>query len=54
MLRLPEKKYSVFNRELLVLYLGVRHFRYFLEGQQFTAYTDHKPLTFCMSKTAEP
>ena len=29
-------------------------FLYFLEGQQFTAYTDHKPLTFCMSKTAEP
>ena len=53
-LRPPEKKYSAFDRELLALYLGVRHFRYFLEGQQFTAYTDHKPLTFCMSKTAEP
>ena len=53
-LRPPEKKYSAFDRELLTLYLGVWHFRYFLEGRQFTAYTDHKPLTFCMSKTAEP
>jgi len=53
-LRPPERKYSAFDRELLALYLGIRHFRYFLEGQQFTAYTDHKPLTFCMSKSSEP
>ena len=50
----PERKYSAFDRELLSLHLGIRHFRYFLEGRQFTAYTDHKPLTFCMSKTSEP
>ena len=42
-LRPPEKKYSAFDRELLALYLGVRHFRYFPEGRQFTAYTDHNP-----------
>ena len=53
-LRPPERKYSAFDRELLALYLGIRHFRYFLEGRKFTAYTDHKPLTFCMSKTSEP
>ena len=53
-LRAPEKKYSAFDRELLALYLGVRHFRYFLEGREFTAYTDHKPLTFCMAKTSDP
>ena len=41
--------YSTFDRELLALYLGVKHFRHFLEGRQFTAYTDHKPLTFCMA-----
>ena len=50
----PEKKYSAFDRELLALYLGIRHFRYFLEGRQFIAFTDHKPLTFSMSKMAEP
>ena len=53
-LRAPERKYSAFDRELLALYLGIRHFRYFLEGRQFTAFTDHKPLTFSMSKTSEP
>ena len=53
-LRAPERKYSAFDRELLALYLGIRHFRYFLEGRQFVAYTDHKPLTFSMSKVSEP
>ena len=53
-LRPPERKYIAFDCDLLALYLGIRHFRYFLEGRQFTAYTDHKPLTFCMSKTSEP
>ena len=53
-LRSPEKKYSAFDRELLALYLGIKHFRYFLEGRQFTAYTDHKPLTFCMAKATDP
>ena len=53
-LRPPEKKYSAFDRELLALYLGIRHFRYFLEGREFIAYTDHKPLTFCMAKTSDP
>ncbi len=40
-LRAPEKKYSTFDRELLALYLGIRHVRYFLESRQFTAFTDH-------------
>lgn len=53
-LRTPERKYSAFDRELLGLYLAVRHFRYFLEGRPFVAYTDHKPLTFAFSKVAEP
>ena len=48
-----ETKYSAFDRELLALYLGIKHFRIFLEGRQFTAFTDHKPLTFCMSKSSD-
>ena len=52
-LRPPERKYSAFDRELLALYLGVRHFRYFLEGREFVAFMDHKPLTFCMAKTSD-
>ena len=53
-LRLPERKYSAFDRELLALYLGIRHFRYFLEGREFIVFTDHKPLTFCMAKASNP
>ncbi|XP_069785453.1 uncharacterized protein [Narcine bancroftii] len=41
----PEHKYSSFNRELLGMYLAIRHFHYFLEGRTFTIFIDHKPLT---------
>lgn len=53
-LRPPERKYSTFDRELLALYLGIRHFRYFLEGREFTAYTDHKPLVTALTKMSDP
>ena len=53
-LRDAECKYSAFDRELLALYLATRHFRFLLEGRDFTAYVDHKPLTFAMAKTTEP
>ncbi|GFO48569.1 Pol polyprotein [Plakobranchus ocellatus] len=53
-LRSPEQKYSTFDRELLGLYLAIRHFRFFLEGRSFTAYTDHKPLIGAMSKLSDP
>ena len=36
--------YSVFDRELLALYLSLRHFRYFSDSRAFTLFTDHKPL----------
>ncbi|KAG7456393.1 Retrovirus-related Pol poly from transposon [Solea senegalensis] len=53
-LRDCERKYSTFDRELLGLYLAIRHFRTLLEGRPFTAFVDHKPLTFAMAKVAEP
>ena len=53
-LRPAEEKYSAFDRELLALYLAVRHFRYFLEGRNFTAFTDHKPLIFAFVKVSDP
>ena len=40
--------------ELLALFLATRHFRFLLEGREFTAFVDHKPLTFAMAKTSEP
>ncbi len=49
-----QTRYSAFDRELLAIYSGIRYFRYMLEGQRFTVYTDHKPLTFALHKQAEP
>ena len=53
-LQLPQRKQSTFDWELLALYVSVCHFRYFLEGQRFIAFTDHKPFTFCMAKFSDP
>ena len=44
-----EMKYSTFGRELLAIYLSIRHFRHFLEGHEFYVLTDHKPLTHALS-----
>ena len=43
-----QQKYSAFNRELLVAYLCIRHFRWSLEGWPFVLLADHKPLTFAL------
>ena len=40
-----EQHYCTFDRELLGAYATVKHFRWLLEGRQFTLFTDHKPLT---------
>ena len=39
-----ELNYSTFDRELLGVFLAVKHFQQYLEGRKFTIYTDHKPL----------
>lgn len=47
-----ECRYSAFDRELLAIYLAVKHFRHNLEGRSFSVFTDHKPLTKALlSKT---
>ena len=43
-----ETRYSTFDRELLAVYLAIRHFRHFLEGRTFHVLTDHKPLTYAL------
>ncbi len=48
-----EKKYSTFDRELLAIYLAIKHFRHFLEGRQFQVLTDHKPLTFALNARSD-
>ena len=36
-----ERKYGTFDRELLSLYLAVRHLRFLLEARPFTVFVDH-------------
>ena len=43
-----ERRYSTFDRELLAVYLSIKHFRHILEGRQFHVLTDHKPLTHAL------
>ena len=44
-----ESRYSTFGRELLAIYLAIKHFRHFLEGRDFGVLTDHKPLTYALN-----
>ena len=44
-----ETKYSTFDRELLAMYLAIKHFQHFVEGCQFHVLRDHKTLTFAFS-----
>ena len=44
-----ETRYSTYDREVLAIYLAIRHFRYFLEGRHFHVVTDHKPLIYALS-----
>ena len=48
-----ETRYSTFDRELLAVYLSVKHFRHFLEGRPFHVLTDHKPLTFALNTKSD-
>lgn len=47
-----ETRYSTFGRELLAIYLGIRHFQHILEGRSFTVFTDHKPLVHSLKALA--
>ena len=48
-----ETKYSAFDKELLAMYLARKKFRHFIEGRQYTLFTDHKPLTFAFSSASD-
>ena len=48
-----ESKYSTFGRELLAVYLAIKHFRHFVEGRSFTVFTDHKPLTYALKSSSD-
>ncbi|GFT15684.1 retrovirus-related Pol polyprotein from transposon opus [Trichonephila clavipes] len=48
-----QTRYSTYDRELLGIYLSVKHFKQLLEGNDFVIYTDHKPLTFAFKQKNE-
>ncbi|UYV66171.1 hypothetical protein LAZ67_4000575 [Cordylochernes scorpioides] len=48
-----QRKYSAYDRELLAVYLAIKHFRHLWEGQQFPVYTDHKPLTYAFQQNLD-
>ena len=48
-----ETRYSTFDRELLAVYLSIKHFRHFLEGRPFHVLTDHKPLTYALNSRSD-
>lgn len=52
-LSISEKKYAAFDRELLAIFLAIKHFRYFLEGNEFIVFTDHSPLTKAIGSKTE-
>lgn len=46
-----KQRYSTFDRELEAIFQGIRHFKGDIEGRRLTVFTDHRPLTFAMTKT---
>ena len=52
-LETAQLSYSAFDRELYGIFAGIRHFRHHLEGRVFTVWTDHKPLTFALSRVSD-
>jgi RNase H-like domain found in reverse transcriptase/Integrase zinc binding domain len=49
-----QQGYSAFDRELLAIFLSIRHFRFMLEGRAFTVFTDHKPLLDSLNRISDP
>ncbi|KAL4135064.1 hypothetical protein QTP88_006725 [Uroleucon formosanum] len=52
-LTVTETKYGAYDRELLAIYLAVKHFRHMVEGREFVIYTDHKPITFAFQQKTD-
>lgn len=47
-----QQHYSTYDRELLAIYLAIKHFRPFIEGRPVIVYTDHKPIVYSLQKNA--
>ena len=49
-----QTRWPPYDRELLAAFQSVRHFKYMVEGQNFTLYSDHQSLVPSMSKKSDP
>lgn len=47
-----QRRYSVYDRELLAIYMAVKQFRRLIEGCEVVVYTDHKPLAYALTRQA--
>lgn len=47
-----QQRYSTYDRELLAIYMAVKHFRNLCEGRPLTIYTDHRPLVHAFTKVS--
>lgn len=45
-----QQRYSTYDRELLAIYMSIKHFRKLFEGRPLTIYTDHRPLVYAFTK----
>lgn len=48
-----QQKYSTYDRELLAIYMSIKHFRKLFEGRPLTVYTDHKPICHAFTKSGK-
>jgi hypothetical protein len=48
-----ETTYRAYDRELLVIYLAVKHFQYMVEECDLVIFTDHKPITFAFQQKSD-
>ena len=49
-----QQHYSAFDRELFAAYAAIRHFQHFVEGRNFTLFSDHKPFVHAFYSHSEP
>ena len=52
-LKPAETRYSTLGRELLAVYLAIRHFRHSVDGREFAIYTDHRPLVSAIGSSSD-
>lgn len=46
-----QTRYSTYDRELLAIFMAMKHFRNMYEGRPLTIFTDHKPLIYAFTKS---